>query len=510
MSAPCDQILSNLSVLAAEEVEPPSLNLFARKRIKTSEEGEYQVVYEVLNWPARKTAAIVCDMWDNHHCPSAARRVNEMAPRMNNLLKALRKQGVLIIHCPSGTMKYYEGTSGRLLALQAPKVETAVPLQGWCKLDPTCEGPLPIDDSDGGCEDPGSKPAAVWTRQNDLIEIESGDAIGDNVEVIYLLKQRQIENVIIMGVHVNMCVLGRPFGIRQLVRQGFNVVLVRDMTDSMYNPARPPYVSHVRGTELVVEHIEKFWCPTITSGDILGGPAFRFAEDRRPHVAFLVSDDHYQADKLLPQFAQWLTEKYDCYTSVMHGLGKQYIHGIDELEAADCLVLYIRRLALPDFQLEKVKRYLSSGKPLVALRTASHAFALRGNTQPPAGHAQWPEFDHEVLGGNYRNHTAKPGTEIEVLPEAQAHPIVAGLPVKTWVSEGTLYLVSPLREDAQVLMLGRQGTISEPVTWVRQYQGGRIFYTSLGHPSDFQQPMFRQLLVNAIFWSINRPIPEPR
>lgn len=72
-----------------------------------------------------------------------------------------------------------------------------------------------------------------------------------------------------MGVHTNMCVLNRPFAIKQMARWGVDVMLVRDLTDTMYNPARPPYVSHEEGTRLVVEFIEKFWCPTIASADLL-------------------------------------------------------------------------------------------------------------------------------------------------------------------------------------------------------------------------------------------------
>ena len=72
-----------------------------------------------------------------------------------------------------------------------------------------------------------------------------------------------------MGVHTNMCVLGRSFGIKQMVRWGMSVALVRDLTDAMYNPAMPPYVSHDEGTRLVVEYVEKFWCPTIASADLL-------------------------------------------------------------------------------------------------------------------------------------------------------------------------------------------------------------------------------------------------
>ena len=65
-----------------------------------------------------------------------------------------------------------------------------------------------------------------------------------------------------------MCVLGRSFAIKQMVRWGMAVALIGDLTDAMYNPASPPYVSHAEGTRLVVEYIEKFWCPTILSGDI--------------------------------------------------------------------------------------------------------------------------------------------------------------------------------------------------------------------------------------------------
>ena len=73
-----------------------------------------------------------------------------------------------------------------------------------------------------------------------------------------------------------MCVLGRPFAIRQMTTLGKKVALMRDMTDTMYNPERPPGVSHFAGTDLVVEHVELYWCPTFTSTDITGEPGFKF------------------------------------------------------------------------------------------------------------------------------------------------------------------------------------------------------------------------------------------
>jgi hypothetical protein len=121
-----------------------------------------------------------------------------------------------------------------------------------------------------------------WKRQIKTIEIADEDAITDNGQETWnLLTQRGIDNVILCGVHLNMCVLGRPFGIRQMVRLGKSVALMRDMTDTMYNHERPPGVNHFEGTDLVVQHVEKFWCPSFSSSDITGKPAFRFKDDPR-------------------------------------------------------------------------------------------------------------------------------------------------------------------------------------------------------------------------------------
>jgi nicotinamidase-related amidase len=232
-------------------------------------------------------------MWDDHTCPNAAKRVSQMAPRMNEVLKAARAKGVLIIHCPSGTMKFYDRHPGRKLAQSAPPVEAVRPLAGWCYLDKDREPPLPIDDSDScDCERTWKKGDPYpWTHENDALEIVDGDAITDSAEAYYLMRQRRITNVIVMGVHTNMCVLGRPFGIRQLVYQGLNVALMRDMTDTMYNPAQSPFVSHFEGTDLVIEHIERHWCPTLTSVDFLGSREFRFPDDNRPQIQTTFSED---------------------------------------------------------------------------------------------------------------------------------------------------------------------------------------------------------------------------
>jgi nicotinamidase-related amidase len=229
-------------------------------------------------------------MWDDHWCKSAARRVVEMAGPMDRVLRQARARGVFIIHAPSTTTSFYKDTPQRKRAVKAKFTRTPLPLAktprwgtAWCWPDGKREGVLPIDDSDMGCD------CAVkctirtpWKRQIAAIEIAAGDAITDNGQETWnLLAGRKIDNVILCGVHLNMCVLGRPFGIRQMVRLGKTVALMRDLTDTMYNPERPPGVSHFRGTELMIEHVEKYWCPSFTSSAITGKPAFRFKDDPR-------------------------------------------------------------------------------------------------------------------------------------------------------------------------------------------------------------------------------------
>ena len=271
------------------------LNLSQRSRAAKGD--AYVVVTRAVAWDPKQTAVIVCDMWDTHHCLNAVRRVEELAPRMNQVLEKARGLGVFVIHAPSSCMEPYKDHPGRMRAQAAPKAANLpTDIHQWCREIPAeTKGKYPIDQSDGGCDsDPveqkaheqklketGRNPKAPWKRQIDVLKIHDDDAISDSgVEIWNLLEQRGIQNVILVGVHTNMCVLGRPFGLRQLAKNGKDVVLMRDMTDTMYNPARWPHVSHFKGTELIVEHIEKFVCPTVTSDQLLGGAPFRFKGDR--------------------------------------------------------------------------------------------------------------------------------------------------------------------------------------------------------------------------------------
>ena len=176
-------------------------------------------------------------------------------------------------------MAFYQDTPQRKRAQMAPPATPPIDVGGWRALNRQKEPPLPIDDSDGGCDDQPRCPTGnPWTREIATLEIAPEDVVSDSGPEIYnVLEDRKIENVIIMGVHANMCVLGRPFSIRQMVSLGKNVLLVRDLTDTMYNSRMRPFVNHFAGTDLVVAHIEKYWCGSITSDQLAEGAPFRFS-----------------------------------------------------------------------------------------------------------------------------------------------------------------------------------------------------------------------------------------
>jgi nicotinamidase-related amidase len=280
--------------------EEGRLALQLRARVEApGESGKYQAVEKAAEWDPKATAIIVCDMWDLHHSLNATLRLEEMAPRMDRMLRAARARGVLVIHAPSSCMETYKGHPARQRAIDVPRSKhLPADIGQWCKQIPSeAKGTYPIDQGGGlNDDDPaaeaqwlaklaamGREPAHPWKSETGLLTIDSdADMISDQGEEIWsILEDRAIDHVILTGVHTNMCVLGRPFGLRQMAKNGKDVVLMRDLTDTMYSPQRAPYVGHFAGTDLIVEHIEKYVCPTITSDQLLGGAPFKFKGDTR-------------------------------------------------------------------------------------------------------------------------------------------------------------------------------------------------------------------------------------
>ena len=495
------------------------LVLNARSRVETSKgSGVFRVDSKKLEWKPSETAVIICDMWNEHWCKGATRRVAEMAVRMNEAVSQARDKGVLIIHAPSGTIGHYEGHPARKRAKNATKASNLPEDIGkWCRLKTDLEKMFeyPIDQSDGGCDcEPKCKQRTAWSSQIDTIEIHNEDAISDSgVEIWNLLEQRGIKNVVLMGVHTNMCVLGRPFGLRNMARYGKNVVLARDLTDTMYNSRMRPFVSHFTGTDLIVEHVEKFVCPTITSTMFTAKPQFSFKNDKRPRMVFISAESEYGAAESCPDFAHELEMKYGLNCEILQGSitkggeGRNFISGMEALEKADLVLVFVRRRAFQAEQMKYFRDYLDRGKPLIGLRTASHAFDAKG--KGPEGHVEWPEFDPEVLGGNYHGHYGGgPVTTVTPAGGAIDHPILAGVRLP-FTSIGSLYEAGPLTKSTKLLLVGTiPKQLPEPVAWTNRYKKSRVFYSSLGHPKDFENPQFRRLLINAVFWAMDRPVPK--
>jgi len=516
MRVVCVAAVLVLIALGADGVAAP-IRFTARFRQAAGPNESASLAYREVEWESTRTAVIVCDMWDKHWCKGATARVAEMAPRMNEFLKKCRATGMLIIHAPSETMAFYKDSPQRKRVEKAKGSVIGENLNSWKPLDRSREGSLPIDDSDGGCDDdPKCAQGNPWRSQIDSLEIGEQDVVSDSgPEIVGLMQERGIENVILLGVHANMCVLGRPFGIRAMVGRGKNVVLVRDLTDTMYNSRMRPFVSHFAGTDLVIEHIEKHWCPTITSAEMLGGRAFRFSADTRPAVVMIIAESEYHTWETLPTFATEALLKAGLrieYVTASVRTDDYQFKGYRVLDEADLVLVSARRRAMPREMAAMLKQHVRSGKPIAGIRTASHAFSVRGADRSKLGHAgleDWPEFDSEVLGGNYSGHyPAGPITTVSVVPEAVDHPVLRGVVFESWSSPASLYKASPLEAGTTVLLTGQiAGQRAEPVAWVRIAgpRQSRVFYTSLGHPEDFRNPCFRRLLANGILWALGMP-----
>lgn len=496
------------------------------------------------DWTPARTAVIVCDVWDYHHSINAVRRLSEMAPRLDAFVAHARSAGATIIHAPSDCMAAYEEHPARKRALDLAKSVQEAPPQladQWNHgLPAEKTAKYPVDQSDGGEDDDpvehaawakqlealGRNPGNPWKAQSSLVRIDpQADLITDSGSDVWkILRSRGIEQVLVVGVHTNMCVLGRPFGLRQLVGWGKRAVLVSDLTDTMYNPARWPFVRHFAGTDLVIEYIQQHVCPTITSDQLLGGRPFRYSGDRRPTLAVLINEDEYQTRQSLPE---WVENQavHDRFRVVLLHAKEQAsgnagspatprrFQDLGTLETADLLMVSVRRVPLPKDQLEAVQRFVRSGKPVIGIRTASHAFSTRDSNSPPEGWGWWPEFDQEVFGGNYSGHH---GNELHPKVMATAnraaglHPLLTGGDFSGFQSNGSLYRTAPLSPATDVLLMGEvEGQAAEPVAWtfVRR-DGGRSFYTSLGHVDDFKQPVFQRLLLNGCLWAVGLPLAE--
>jgi type 1 glutamine amidotransferase len=173
------------------------------------------------------------------------------------------------------------------------------------------------------------------------------------------------------------------------------------------------------------------------------------------------------------------------------------------IDDADVLLVSVRRRVLPPEQMAAIRRFIEAGKPVVGIRTASHAFSLR-NEAPPEGLVAWESFDADVIGGSYTGHHGNDVfPSIELAAGAAEHSILAGVDVGSLRGNGSLYKVNPLASSATPLLVGSiPNAATETIAWTNENKfGGRVFYTALGHAGDFELAAFQRLLKNGIYWA---------
>jgi type 1 glutamine amidotransferase len=233
------------------------------------------------------------------------------------------------------------------------------------------------------------------------------------------------------------------------------------------------------------------------------------AAEGRKKLVMLIAEHEYETATSLPEFAARHLAKDFRVVTITGSLapGENSFESVKEIADADILLVSVRRRTPPKAQLDAIRRHVTAGKPVVGIRTASHAFSPARGQKPAAGNAEWPEFDHEVIGGNYTNHHGK-GAAIHVTSSSATtakHPILKDVTLP-FESEYSLYKNTPLRPGAQALLTGAiPGKDAEPVAWVfTRPDGGRTFYTSLGGPSDFNNTSFVTLLRNGLLWAAQK------
>ena len=243
----------------------------------------------------------------------------------------------------------------------------------------------------------------------------------------------------------------------------------------------------------------------------------------QPHVVFVVGTTHYAPQKTLPAFAKRL-EKYGFKTTVVLPDGdpernQKGLPGLEVLEEADLAVFFMRFLQLPPRQFAHIQNYIKSGKPVIGLRTSTHAFDYE------KGHPleEWNRgFGKRVLGSEYFFHLTGE-TVVEHVLEHRNHNILNGVAAK-FLAPGVLYQAN-IPADATPLLTGTgnskrkgifknqfgtyelTGEMSWPVAWTWKNEwDSRVFTTTLGHEDSFRLDAFNRLLVNAVHWCLELPV----
>jgi type 1 glutamine amidotransferase len=313
----------------------------------------------------------------------------------------------------------------------------------------------------------------------------------------------------------------RSFGIINMKRHGLDAIVCGDLVQAITangcdaaTKESDPNFTPAKGSARVLRYLEQKVAPSIESRQLIAAAGMDpHADDKRPHVVFVIAEKEYGTDRTLPEFARkYLDKDFRCtfvYAKAGEGPGRDDVPGLEVLYDADMLVLSMRRRMLPVVQMDHLEWFIRSGKPLVGLRVSIVPFQVRPDNRPP-GRVIWRDFDQEVLGCHYRGYPAESrgiGCDVWVVDAARDHPIVRGIDPKGFHSTSWPYNLSPLTETTTLLIQGRWADDQpvQPVAFTNTFNGARVFYTSLGHAGDFQLDSFNRLLRNGIYWVMDMP-----
>lgn len=257
------------------------------------------------------------------------------------------------------------------------------------------------------------------------------------------------------------------------------------------------------------------------------------------HVVLVGGDEEYRSEEALPQLAKILATHHGFKCTVLFAIDddgtvnpnrNDNIPGLEALARADLLILMTRWRDLPDDQMKRLVDYIESGRPIIGIRTATHAFLLKKSQtfgKYSSNHKEWEGgFGRQVLGETWLNHHGQHGkqsTRGVFAPGAEGHPILKGIKSgDIWGPTDVYGVRLPLPGDSKPLVMGQvltgmqpgdaplEGPKNDPmmpVAWTRTYTGtagktARVFTTTMGSSQDLLNEGFRRLLVNATYWAL--------
>lgn len=258
------------------------------------------------------------------------------------------------------------------------------------------------------------------------------------------------------------------------------------------------------------------------------------------HIVLISGDEEYRSEEVMPMLGQILAERHGFKCTVLFSLAsdgtidpnnQSNIPGLAALDSADLMIMALRFRRPPPEDMRHIDDYIRAGKPVIGLRTSTHAFAgIKGKYEKynnGYGGPAWKDgFGREILGEKWINHHGHHGRESTrgiITDEGRSHPIVSGIQAgEIWGTTDVYGVRLPLPGDCQPLVLGQVLTGMEkddpavegpkndpmmPVAWTKTYttadgKTGRVFTTTMGASEDFVEPGLRRLVVNAAYWCL--------